>query len=444
MTPLTPTNRREELALFRAHVLRPILFTKMTRGALKEAVEALSHERFQPPGEDETRTYAVPTLLRWRRAWRHEGLAGLIPKPREDRGHGRALTEPQKALVLDIRREYPSASAELIVRTLVADGRLEAGQISAGSLRRVFAEHGLHHASPGRQHTSERQRLPWQMSQPNELWHGDVCHGIALGVPGKRTPLRVHGLLDDASRYFIALEVHTSETEEVLLGLLVSALRRHGRPDGLYFDNGATYRGDSLAIACARLGMGLHHARPYDPKARGKMERAWRTLRASCLDFVTAEHSLTEVQTALDRFKERYHDTPHAGLGGKTPAAVFAARTRPDVRVDTETLATALTVEQRRRVRQDSTLALDGVLFEVDAAFLAGHIVTVKRCLLPWLATDQAAWVEHDGRRVTLTRADPRRNAHRRREAPPQAEPRKVRPAFAPVPLASGRNTEED
>jgi transposase InsO family protein len=34
-----------------------------------------------------------------------------------------------------------------------------------------------------------------------------------------------------------------------------------------------------LSTACARLGVSLLHARPYDSQARGKMERFWRTLR---------------------------------------------------------------------------------------------------------------------------------------------------------------------
>lgn len=68
MKPLTPKHRGEEVALFRAHVLRPVLFKKMPRGALKAAVTALSQEPFLPPGDEVTRRFAVPTLLRWRRA----------------------------------------------------------------------------------------------------------------------------------------------------------------------------------------------------------------------------------------------------------------------------------------------------------------------------------------------------------------------------------------
>lgn len=35
--------------------------------------------------------------------------------------------------------------------------------------------------------------------------------------------------------------------------------------------------GEVLQTACSRLGISLVHARPYDPEARGKVERFWRT-----------------------------------------------------------------------------------------------------------------------------------------------------------------------
>src|SRR5690606_19835999 len=119
----------------------------------------------------------------------------------------------------------------------------------------------------------------WQAERPNALWHGDVCHGAPLrGPDGSSRPLRIHALLDDATRYVVALQAFASEREDDMLALLVGALRRHGPPRALYLDNGPTYRGTALRLVCERLGTTLVHAQPYDPAARGKMERFWRTL----------------------------------------------------------------------------------------------------------------------------------------------------------------------
>src|SRR5512141_2527165 len=120
-----------------------------------------------------------------------------------------------------------------------------------------------------------------------------------------------------------------------MLGLFVRALRKHGQPDVLYLDNGATYRGDVLALACARLGISLLHARPYDPEARGKMERFWRTLREGCLDHLGDVGSLADINKRLATFLERhYHPASHAGLMGRAPSSVYAPSTRVPDHVD--------------------------------------------------------------------------------------------------------------
>ena len=152
----------------------------------------------------------------------------------------------------------------------------------AATVRRLFTEHGLDRI-PLRDGTGPKTRLRWEAERPGALGHGDVCYGPAIIVDGIKKPVRVHGLLDDASRFVIALEAHHTEREVDMLGLLVRAIRRHGLPDALYLDNGSTYRGDNLSVACARMDVSLLHARPYDAPARGKMERFWRTLRAGNL-----------------------------------------------------------------------------------------------------------------------------------------------------------------
>lgn len=76
--------------------------------------------------------------------------------------------------------------------------------------------------------------------------------------------MRIHALLDDATRFVLAIEAFPSEQERDMLQLWVRALRRHGPPQALYLDNGPTYRGQALRLACERLGTTLLHAKPYD------------------------------------------------------------------------------------------------------------------------------------------------------------------------------------
>jgi transposase InsO family protein len=420
--PLRPRDHREAVALFRAEVIGAVARSELSRGELAKALRVLATRKFRPPGARTTRSLAVSTLEHWYYAYRDGGLAALVPKPRSDKGRARDLTAAQRELLLEIRREHPSASVPLIVRTLVRDGRLPKDAVSATTIARLYREANLPRTA---RLVDGHTRLRWQAGHPGALWHGDVCHGPALRIGTTTKPLRVHAMLDDASRFVVALEAHHTEREDDMLGLLLGALRRHGRPDALYLDNGATYRGDVLRIACERLGITLIHARPKDAPARGKMERFWRTLREGCLDHLGTMTQLHDVQARLLAFlDEHYHRAPHGGLFGQLPAELWAtATTRP---VDEHELAAALTTRTRRRVRKDGTLDVDGTPWQLDESFLAGALVFVDVD-----NTGAAApVVVHDGRRYVLRPVDVIAAGKRRR--PPPTPPRERTVEFDP------------
>ena len=409
---IRPLDHGEEVALFRFGVIGALTRREMPRGELRASLLALTRQTFRPPGAERTRAFSFPTLERWYYAHREGGLAALRPEARSDRGRARELTEAQRALLLDIRREHPSATAAVILREVVASGRVTEGAVSETTLRRLFAEHGLDRVAQ-RDGAGARTRLRWEAERPGALWHGDVCHGPTLTVGGRRVPVRVHGMLDDASRFVVALEAHPAERELDMLGVLVRALRRHGPPQVLYLDNGSTYRGELLSLCCARLGITLVHAKPYDPEARGKMERFWRTLRQGCLDHLGALATLDDLNLRLGAFlAEHYHATAHASLLGRSPGVAWATAERPADRLDESKLREALTARSRRRVRKDTTLSVGGADWELDQGFLAGRVVAVARCMVD---PAEAPWVEHEGRRYPLRRVDPRANATRPR-----------------------------
>ena len=93
-----------------------------------------------------------------------------------------------RELLVDIRQEHSSASVPLILQTLEADGRLEPGSVSASTVRRFFAEHGLDKASLRAGGARGKMRLRWQAEHPGALWQGDVCHGAPSSPPPRRRP----------------------------------------------------------------------------------------------------------------------------------------------------------------------------------------------------------------------------------------------------------------
>ena len=288
MSTPSANEHAHEIAHFRSEIIGALRHRALSRGELQQEFRNLSEQVYRPPGSVRSVRFSVSTLQRWYYTYKNKGLEGLAPRPRKDRGRGRKLSPQLRTLLLDIRREHPRASVPLILRTLVQDGRMDEADARPATVRRLFVEHGL-----DRVHLVSQQeqpiRLRWEAAGPNALWHADVCHGPTLQIAGGPFPLRIHALLDDASRLVLTIAALDNEREEAMLHLLCRALRAHGRPEALYLDNGATYIGNQLRTVCSRLDITLLHAKPYDPQARGKMERFWRTLRQG-LPSVFAHH----------------------------------------------------------------------------------------------------------------------------------------------------------
>ena len=156
---------------------------------------------------------------------------------------------------------------------------------------------------------------------------------------------------------------------------------RRGIPLRLYVDNGAAFRSHHLSVVCARLGITLVHARPYQPAGKGKQERFFRTVRMRFLPTL-GPSELSSLDALNRRFwawvEGEYHASPHRGLDGATPLDAWALRAG-DVRVPGPELdlREMFLLEAKRRVHKDRTLSLDGTVYEVDAA-LVGERVTVR------------------------------------------------------------------
>jgi len=330
----TPKDHAEAVAVFRAQIIGPALARPLSRGELAALLRELASEEYVPPGAKRRHRFGSSTLERWYYAYRRGGLAALRPRPRKDRGRGQKLPPALRDLLLDIRREQPAASVPTILLQLQLAGRLTPGTVTAATVRRLFREHGLDRVSL--KHAAQagergRLRLRWEAEAPGLLWHSDVCHGLRISIGGQAPQMvLIHGLLDDHARFVPYLEARLAETEADFLAVLCQAVRRHGPPSALYVDNGACYRGEALTLVCARLGIRLVHAAPYDAPARGKQERFWRTLREQCLDLIEGQSldSLHAVNIRLWQWlDERYHRTPHGGLVGRTPSEAWLAAT---------------------------------------------------------------------------------------------------------------------
>src|SRR5699024_11572817 len=69
----------------------------------------------------------------------------------------------------------------------------------------------------------------------------------------------------------------------VFLVFFFSSRRRHTRSKRDWSSDVCSsdliYRSETLQHACAQLGITLAHTSPYDPKAKGKIERVFKTIQ---------------------------------------------------------------------------------------------------------------------------------------------------------------------
>lgn len=419
----TPTHR-EAIAAFRLAVVGDLLVRDLDRGELTAELKRRAQRRYRPPGSDTTRTFHWKTLQSWLRDAR-KGTAQLQPESRE-RGFALALDADQRRLLLDVRRAYPTASAELILAEAVRNGVVAEGAVSTPTLRRLFRVHGLGRGSLNRE-ARRATRRRWQAREAGDLWHGDVCHVSALTRSGLRRTWRVHGLLDDRSRYGIGLDVYETETEADLLRVFCTALMQHPAPGVFFVDNGACYRGEVLATLMQRLEVRLVHARPYDPQSRGLMERFWRTMRQQCTDHLGPIDTAGQLKNVLWAWLDSYHRRPHGGLMGQRPRDIYLRETQGKPTRTAAGIARSLEITRRRRIRKDATLSVDGVLFETEG-WLAGRTLEIRVCGL----SGALLGAQHDGKPVEVGPCDPVANARRSRPKSSIANPPSELP-FHPV-----------
>jgi len=154
---------------------------------------------------------------------------------------------------------------------------------------------------------------------------------------------------------------------------------RRGAARRLFVDNGSVFRSHQLALACAKLGITLIHARPYHAEAKGKIERWFRTARMQLLPLLGPGDlaSLDALNRRLWTWVEgEYHHSPHRSLDGQTPLDRWSALA-DEVRYLGADFDDLFLQEAKRKVAKDRTVSLDGVVYEVDAT-LVGETVLLR------------------------------------------------------------------
>jgi transposase InsO family protein len=172
----------------------------------------------------------------------------------------------------------------------------------------------------------------FEREQPNQLWQMDFKGYFALEAGGYCHPLTV---LDDHSRFLLALRACPNETHLTVREQLREIFRCYGLPECMLMDNGSPWGDDAdspytiLTAWLMRLNVQVSHGRPYHPQTQGKDERLHRTLQEELLCQVTLAN-LTDCQWYFDQWRQAYnYERPHEALDLQPPSSRYQLSPHP-------------------------------------------------------------------------------------------------------------------
>ena len=185
-------------------------------------------------------------------------------------------------------------------------------EVSTSTIKRVLSKNRLCRPS-----TRKRKRIKyirWQREHPNSLWQIDHTDEQERGY------CYTLSVIDDCSRYSLALVQLKNITTEEIIKVLDGLIKIHGKPREILSDNGNVYgltsEDSKFDIWCRRNGIKHIRSAIHSPTTTGKVERLFQTM----------DMEMPFCNNDLQAFRMKYnHFRPHTSLHGKAPADIYFA-----------------------------------------------------------------------------------------------------------------------
>ena len=242
------------------------------------------------------------TLKRWIKRL-DQGSWDLKDKPTKPNTIYYKVTPDKVKQILELRRKTGWGCDKL-------HSHLQHLDISRITINRVLEKNNLCRETKNK--GSRKKWVRWQRKHPNSLWQID--HTDEQGKPNCYTL----SVLDDASRYSLALvKLNRVTTNNVIL-ILDNLIEKFGKPMQILTDNGSAYGGKNKNSRfdrwCKRKSIQHIRTKVHSPTTNGKVERLFKTM----------DEELEFCNNDLELFRLRYnHFRPHSSLNNRTPAEFY-------------------------------------------------------------------------------------------------------------------------
>jgi transposase InsO family protein len=309
-----------------------------------------------------------PTGYLWLKRFAEQGVAGVEEHSRRPHQSPCRTAAGIEARIVALRRQRPDWGARKLAVLLEREGLV----LPVITVHRVLVRHDLVLDRESRRQATGR----FEREEPNQLWQMDF-----KGQKGADAAIGPLSLLDDHSRYLVALEQTGTTRSEAVRERLEGAFDSSGLPDELLMDHGVPWWNarspngwTKLMVWLMKQGVRCCFSGVRHPQTQGKVERFHGSLeRARSRE--GAEQWLT--QDWLDDFRHEYnHLRPHEALGMRTPASLWRPSPRAyDPNPQTWDYGTGA---ELRKVGAQGHIYIGDRRWRVSQA-LASHTVRIER-----------------------------------------------------------------
>jgi len=407
LTDKTMIERGIEAAHFKFGLIAPVIqgnFPDPTKHAYYRRVTR--NPVAGPGGVDFS--YSPKTLAWWEQLYRKGGMDALMPGARADKGLPRNLPDAAMAEVYRLKEKFPRLNATQIHLSLIRDGFITKNT-SLRCVQRFIKAYNLKSGGPA----AHKDRKAFEESCFGAMFQADSCYFPYITENGKSRRTFLMLIVDDHSRLIVGARLFYNDSAENFQTLLKSAVSTYGIPEKLYCDWGAPYANNQLALIAGSIGTTLLHAPVRDGAAKAKVERAFKTVKECWLYGLDVKQvlSLDEFNALLIEFVREYNLSQHGGIG-EAPMDRFL-RTNDRVRkpVSAEWLDDCFMNRDTRKVKNDATIRIDNVSFDVPMQFI-GQSVEVR--FLP--GKPESTCIFHDKVKYPIRVTDKAANCKTRRE----------------------------
>jgi transposase InsO family protein len=254
-----------------------------------------------------------PTGYLWLKRFREQGVAGVQAHSRRPQLSPRRTATALEARIVELRRQRPDWGARKLAVLLEREGI----RLPVITVHRVLVRHDLVLDRERRRQATKR----FERDAANQLWQMDF-----KGQKGADAAIGPLSVLDDHSRYLVALEQTGTTCGEAVRERLEGVFGHSGVPEAMLMDHGVPWWTASsskgwtqLSLWLMRQGIRCYFSGIRHPQTQGKVERFHGALERA-RERPDGECWLE--QPWLDQFRHEYnHVRPHEALAMQTPAS---------------------------------------------------------------------------------------------------------------------------